>query len=328
MASKANANAKTLFHLVPTNQDSHDALFHPDNKRFVSPSSQEGDLGLEVGYHVPSAPGGHIITRLGRNSDLILRETSPKKRVSAIHVSFELNPTTHLILLSVRSKYIASVSFQLYQGNQEQQERITGDGVILYGQDYDITIASYTFTLVWRILSNNNRKNASFLKTLAVQGYEKSLQQWQDARSRDRPSGFDNSEVRSWHFTRLRTAKEPTFNDIEELREAIGSGGFGTVYKAFDQITGHVFAIKVVDLAKHQDFDAARALLHREIKTMEVLHHVGFLIAYAFTLLSLCFALLIIGVGSHHRLPRAPKFSHSEPRDFYAFTRWELDFTK
>ena len=291
MASKTNAS--TLFHLVPTNQDSCDALSHPDNKRFVSPSSDEGKLGLEIGYHVPSVPGGHIITRLGRNSDLILRETNPGKPVSAVHVSFEINPATHLVLLSARSKYTASVSFKVEQKDAEdgpeQEQEITGDGVILYGQNYELTIASYTFILVWRNLSNDKAAHPDLLKTLAIQGYQASVQQWQDVKSRDRPTRYDNSEVRSWHFTRLRTAKEPAFDDIEELRQEIGSGGFGTVFKAFDRITGHAFAIKVVDLAKHQNVDAARALLHGEIKAMEGLHHVGLFLTLAFILLSLCF---------------------------------------
>ena len=163
------ASKSILFHLVPTNQDSFEALSHPDNKRFVSPSPEQGKLGLEIGYHVPSIPGGHVITRLGRNSDLILRETNSEKRVSAVHVSFELHPSTQLVVLSVRSKYIASVKFKIMEpkpgsekqedntepgpeDGSEQEEEITGDGVILYGQDYKLTIASYEFDLVWRKL--------------------------------------------------------------------------------------------------------------------------------------------------------------------------------
>src|SRR3569833_2440059 len=97
-------NPKTLFHLVPKNELARAALAHPDNARFVSPSAG-GDLGLEVGFHVPSPPSGYVITRLGRNADLILKH----RTASTDHFAFEINPETNLIRLSVRSKIATSV---------------------------------------------------------------------------------------------------------------------------------------------------------------------------------------------------------------------------
>jgi hypothetical protein len=69
----------TLFHLVPLNQTARDSVLHPDNTRFVSSSAindnrGHSEPGLEIGFHVPRIPGGYVITRLGRNADLILRE--------------------------------------------------------------------------------------------------------------------------------------------------------------------------------------------------------------------------------------------------------------
>lgn len=199
------AHPKTLFHLVPRNKASHDALLHPDNKYRVS-SSKSGP-GLEVGYHIPSRPRGHVITGLGRDADLILRESTLEHPISAVHVAFEINPTTHLVLLSVRSKRISSVTFAVLEDSNDDEsigqnitgekingEKITGDGVILYGQNYSISIASYNFELIWRTISRTISKtdNANSLKALAVQGYETSLQLLQDMRSRDRPTDNDN----------------------------------------------------------------------------------------------------------------------------------------
>ncbi|KAJ2898970.1 uncharacterized protein MKZ38_003539 [Zalerion maritima] len=281
-----NAHPKTLFHLVPTNQVARDALVHPDNKRFVS-SSRDGPLGLEVGYHVSSIPRGHVITKLGRNADLILRQSSPRNPMSAVHVAFEINPATELVVLSVRSKRLSSVRFaalpsgdktrtvqegeegpaQEAPGGNAAGEQITGDGVILYGQYYRISIASYKFNLLWRTSDTEPPK------ALAIQGYQTSLQLLQDVRSRDRPTENDNSEALSWHMTRLDTVKGSLFKDIPLLRDWIGEGSYGTVYKAVDRTSGHVFAIKVVDLKKYDDVDAARALIHREIKVMKRLNH-------------------------------------------------------
>ncbi|KAG8423877.1 hypothetical protein J3458_000726 [Metarhizium acridum] len=275
---------KTLFHLVPINQVAHEALLHPDNKRFVS-SSREGPSGLEVGYHVSSIPQGHVITRLGRNADLILPQSKLSHPMSAVHVAFETNPATHLVILSVRSKRISSVTFavledgasngpgqpspegkEVLEGNATGR-LITGDGVILYKQSYQISIALYEFKLFWLY------DNEETMKTLTIQDYQTSLQLLQDVRSRDRPTEIGNSEVLSWHITRLNTVKGSHFQDIAHIREVEGEGAFGTVYRAVDEISGHRFAIKVVKLDKFGDVDAARALLHREIKVLERLSH-------------------------------------------------------
>ena len=280
-------NPKTLFHLVPTNQVARDALLHPDNKRNVSQSSgDDGGDGLEIGYHVPSLPQGHVITRLGRNTDLILRGSTPRHPISAVHVAFEINPATHLVVLSVRSKRVSSVSFEVVNDQNKEDEHdevmearrepITGDGVLLYGQTYIIRIGTYAFRLVWRVISGRdpNPENVKSLKALAIQSFQTSLQQLRDVRSRDRPTEYDNSEHLSWHVTRLNTAKRSLFEDHEELREKIGSGAFGNVFKAIDKISGHNFAIKVVRLDAYDNLDTARALIHKEIKVMEKLRHV------------------------------------------------------
>ncbi|USP82329.1 uncharacterized protein yc1106_09603 [Curvularia clavata] len=274
---------KTLFHLVPTNQVAQDALLHPDNKHRVSRS--EGRPGLEIGYHVPSMPRGQVITRLGRNADLILRESTARQPMSAVHVAFELHPATHVVLLSVRSKLVSSVTLAVLKDSDDDKiigrnvtgekipgKVVIGDGVILYGQNYKICIAAYEFDLIWRIISKTN--NDEFLRALTIQGYETSQKLLQDVRSRDRPTENDFLEIQSWHITRLNTRKSPRIQDIKNLREKIGQGAYGTTYSAVDQTSGHSFAIKVVDLTRQGDIEAARAILHREIKVLQRMRHV------------------------------------------------------
>ena len=267
---------KTLFHLVPRNQIAHAALLHPDNLRFVSPNSEDGELGLEIGYHVPSWSQGHVITRLGRDADLTLIENASQPGISRVHVAFEINPTTHLVVLSVRSKRPTSVTFSMLGRDEEAPGQITGDGVILYGQNYQVSIASYNFRLFWRTVSDS-ATNVRSLEALAVHGWETALKLLQDMKSRDRPTEHNNSEMISWHVTRLGSASRTTIQEVEGTREIIGQGAFGKVYKAIEITTGYHLAIKVVDLTKSEDPGAARALLHREIKMMErlSLKHVG-----------------------------------------------------
>jgi hypothetical protein len=270
----SDAHAKTLFHLIPRNQIALDSLTHPDNKRFVSPSlSAEGELGLEIGYHVSPIAQGHVIARLGRDADLILQESTPEHAISRIHVQFEIHPDTKLILLSARSKRVASVAFKPRGASREQ--KITGDGVLLYGVHYSVRIASYAFDLFWRDLTGDSTTNVAAIKDLALQCYETALEQMLEVKSRLRPTGYDNSELLSWHITRVTSTKLPVIQPIDGVRERVGSGAFGEVFKAVDKTTGHPFAIKVVDLQAQGDVDIARACLHREIKAMEKLSHVG-----------------------------------------------------
>jgi hypothetical protein len=135
-----SANSKTLFHLVPTNDEARDALLHPDNRRFVSTSATKAQ-GLEVGFHVPSMPRGRVITRLGRDADLVLRGRS----VSAVHVAFEIHPETLVVLLSIRSKHASSVTIS--DELSEEPQTIKGDCVVVYGTTYTISIASFAFRL-------------------------------------------------------------------------------------------------------------------------------------------------------------------------------------
>ena len=311
LAMAPNAHPKTLFHLVPINAVAQDALEHPDNKRFIS-RSRNGPLGLEVGYHISSTPRGHVITRLGRNADLILQKSTPTEPISAVHVAFEVNPTTKLILLSVRSKRLSSVRFAVYESerNVTPTEQIIGDGVVCYGQDYDLSIATYHFRLSW--LTTKTKA----LEALTLQDYQASEQLLQNMRSRDRPTEGDYSEALSWHVTRLRTGQRPLFNDIVHLRIRIGSGNHGEVYRAVDWASGHTFAIKVVNLAKTPDVDAGRALLHREIKVMMELDHVSGMLIMA--LIFVVVVTLTVCLGTYHRISRSPTPPNSLSRDFYA----------
>lgn len=310
----------TLFHLVPNNKVASSALLHPDNKHLVSNSSVNDEPGLEVGYHATSVPRGHVIARLGRDADLILSEGSSDLPMSGIHIAFEINPATQVILLSVRSKRTSSVTFSMKtpedkingknKGKDKQKDKeITGDGVIAYTQDYNISIASYHFTLVWRRI---HRKE---LEAIAVEGYEESVKRCQQMLvSRRRPTEAGISEAQTWHLTRLNVA-HPIFQDVIQLRTKLGQGSYGKVYKAIDQTTGHAFAIKVVDLQASDNPNAARTLLHREVETMERLRHVSFQY-YNAPFIEQVETNAIL--EKHHRVARISIHAHSSTRNPYA----------
>lgn len=262
-----NISASTLFHLVPLNQLARDALLHPDNDRFVSPSAIDNEgrpvkLGLEIGFHVPLIPTGRVITRLGRNADLIL----PERHVSAVHIAFQIHPETLVTLLSVRSKRSLPV---IVAGLTGKPHRVDGDCVLLYGQNYKIKIVCYVFQLIWR-----NAGTVESLRALVTQQYRNSLQRLQFVRPRDLPTDV-GSDLHTWHQTRLHTAKRVLFREAEgEPRTLIGGGQFGDVFRAVDLESGNAIAVKVVRLSRYPNVELARVALHREIKALEKLKHV------------------------------------------------------
>ncbi|MCJ1472063.1 hypothetical protein MMC13_000708 [Lambiella insularis] len=258
------SNPQTLFHLVPANQIAREALFHPDNKQFVSQSSgTEGAAGLEIGYHIPSISQGHVITRLGRNADLILREST--------------------------------LFFAQSEDKHSEHKKIIGDGVILYGQKYSISIGTYSFELIWRSISTSDA-NIDALKALAVQGFKTSMQRLQNVRSRDRPTEYDDSQYLSWHATRLNTANSARLEEIERLREEIGSGAFGKGHRDFHTLEPKIFMplcngnltslAESVSAYEHDtlctlvleqglcglDYLASEKLIHRDIKPDNILY--------------------------------------------------------
>lgn len=267
-------HAYTLFHLVPLNQVAYEALDHPDNRRFITASSDnKKSLGLEVGFHVPSIPGGRVIARLGRGADLILGG----REMSKVHIAFEFHPLTLVVLVSVRARDRGSVKVAASVAGQDpkpEAQRGTGDDcALVYGQGYFIDISSHKFELVWR---KDNHENAEVLRERTTQGYNDSLRRLQNIRSCDRPTEYPNEEdLRTWHHTRFQ-APNARVRELEDPRphspRILGRGAFGEVYKAIDAGTGNPFAVKVILLK----YGAQRSMVQKEIGIMANLKHVSY----------------------------------------------------
>ena len=142
-----------------------------------------------------------------------------------MHVAFELHPDTLVVLLSMRTKRTSSVIVRLAG---QEEEKIEGDCVLSYGKKYDIDIVGYSFSLILR------QTEPESLRALAIQDYQKALQQQVNVRSRNLPTESD-SEAHTWHNTRIHTVRRIFFREADgEPRVVIGEGQFGAVYRAVD----------------------------------------------------------------------------------------------
>ncbi|KAI1120098.1 kinase-like protein [Nemania abortiva] len=269
---RSQSDPCTLFHLVPDDEYTFMALCDPNNEQFVSPS-RNGQLGLEVGCHVPSVPCPPLITTLGRDADLTLRITDFRNRMSRIHVAFKFNPGSKHVVLSVQSEATSSVSYAAIPktADKKKQEETAsvqeqgskgvhvgktfiGGGVICYEHDYEIRITSYRFRLLWLYDSVESGDRA-------LRGHQKSLK---------RLSQYDPMDCDT---TRLSTVGKLDFEEIEDLREDIGSGAFGTVSRRVDRRTGDVFAVKQANLENPQTAEWLFRVFRMEIAIMQDLNH-------------------------------------------------------
>ncbi|KAH6612280.1 kinase-like domain-containing protein [Chaetomium sp. MPI-SDFR-AT-0129] len=187
-------------------------------------------------------------------------------------------------MLSVRTKNQSSVWISPdgqdggLDGDHDHEDydgpMLEGDGAIEYGEDVRLQIAAYKFQIYWRRFGTSP-DSLELLKQLAVQGYQDSMQRLKDVRSRDRSRLDTISSVKSWYMTRLRSSKASLVVEMPGKREPVGSGGFGSVFKAVERGSGAHFAVKVVDLAKVPRYnrDKIKRNFHREVKALENLSH-------------------------------------------------------
>jgi hypothetical protein len=208
---------------------------------------------------VPPFSRGHVITRLGHNIDLILRES-----YLAVHVAFEIYPETLVVMLSIWMKRVLSVKIKKDKEDKQggegrdavgEGQAILGDCTILYRGKYTILITSYKFHLVWQYPEGLDKvQQVKFLKDLTIKGYEDAMRWLKDVRLRNvsiPESENASSTANSWYMTRLQSAKALLVRELEGFpRVAIRKGGFGTVYKTIDQVSGNYFAVKEVNLKR------------------------------------------------------------------------------
>lgn len=188
-----------------------------------------------------------------------------------MHVAFEIHPDTLVVLLSVRAKQASSVVVTPVgeNGQRAEGEKVEGDCVLCYGKEYEIKMADYKFSMIWR------RTEPEPLRALAIRDYEEAVRRQANVRSRNLPTE-GVPEVNTWHNTSIHTARRVLFREADRnSRVLIGQGQFGAVYRAVDLESGQPFAVKVIHLGNHAHIEQARATAHREVKNLQRLQHVS-----------------------------------------------------
>ncbi|KAL8346510.1 hypothetical protein RB598_000418 [Gaeumannomyces tritici] len=293
-------NPDTLFHLVPKNLFAKGALYQKDNNRYASQSG-DGQLGLEVGFHVPANLYSCGIITLGTHGDLMLTSrwdsflfvtglrlltippfSTARDVIVRIHAAFEYDTESHLIFLVDLSGPAAGSPVRLGEhsdfGNISPPPPITQPKHITYGIEYTVWVASLEFKLVWRTLSGEIGANSNLLAQLALDSYKRFKARRKRARSPDCPTEPETQEFDSQDSTPLRSTKKPRLDDVVELHQELtgaDESAFGVIYQTVDMHTGRVVVLKKV--ASTCDGQIPRPIrvssLKREAQMLEKMDH-------------------------------------------------------
>ena len=244
---------ETLFHLEPVGEAAA-VLENDHNKPFVSLSSA-GKPSLEIGYHVPSIfRGGRVIARLGRDADLVI----PAPNISALHISFEVHPFSHAILLCDRSRRPGSVQIEPggFYGRSRQR-------VLVPGARYQITLGvrrRFCFKVRWREIQ---------IARAVDKGFEVAQFRTQDSRSAGTED--EDSDTGTWYRAKSQPAAGRGKVRGAQFHEWLGGRDYWDMCKAVDLDSGQFIAVKSMRPRDEKE----RASVYREMKALEVFEHVS-----------------------------------------------------
>lgn len=255
-----------LFSLVPTNDRARTVLNRPENEPFVW--RRDDWLALDIG-HIPSKKDKHTLATLGRGDDADVFVGEPS--ISKFQCSFEIDSTTNVVMLYDRSH---SQTTQVLGGNATPFE----DGrprkvVVQKGLNTLIGMGGkycnlIQFKLIWwhdpDIAIEKIRGRVGI-----DSGYEESLRLAQTVIDEA------NTTLPSRQDTRICTPESghPKIR-YATIGRSLGSGAFGTVYKAVDADSGRLMAVKVIERLNRRS-QQRDIMLKREVQILAKTNHVS-----------------------------------------------------
>ncbi|KAJ5808878.1 hypothetical protein N7474_010147 [Penicillium riverlandense] len=263
-----NRRPHALFSLKALNEAAERVVSHPLNQHLAA-KMLDGTPVLDIGFAIRSKYR-HTIATLGRGeADVFI----PEKCVSKVQCSFELEPTTNVIMLYDRShgqttQVFGKNSVPFQDGRvrkllvQQQLNDEIGMGGI--GQDH------VQFKLIWHpdalaTAETNDPKNAN-------NDYEENIRL---ARTADEAETVLPSRAQ----TRIHTPGPRQLQMRYFRQDVLGSGSFGVVYKAIDIDTGRCMAVKVFKkpegVSQTEEWKKSVYFAQkREVETLSRINHV------------------------------------------------------
>lgn len=267
-------NPLALFSLIPVseNERAERVVTHPDNIHHVS-TLPDGAEALDVGFHIRGKSSTTLAT-LGRGieADIYIEGST----ISKVQCSFEINLETGVVMFYDRSHGCSS---QVFGENATPFERGRSRRVLVQrrlntiigmgGEGRNLIL----FRLEWHQDPAHTAE--------AIKKYDAMLCGRLENPRLARTVDEAPTELPSRRETRLHTPGQRQLKkrSVAVAGGKLGSGQFGTVYKAIDVDSGKLMAVKILQqpttLSKQADWRTSLYYaLKREVETLSEISHV------------------------------------------------------
>ncbi|KAI9768629.1 MAG: hypothetical protein M1840_004826 [Geoglossum simile] len=261
-----------LFSLCPRNERAERVVSHPNNSHHRVSILDGGRLtyAIGIGFHTRGKSSTTLAT-LGRGVDVDIFVEG--NSVSKLQCSFEINPGTGVVMLYDRSHCCTTrvsgenvMPFEYGRVRRVLVQRGLNTVIGMGGERCDLV----QFELVWY---RDHGQTAETIKSVEALSYHQvenpRLTQTMDVAA---------TELSSRRETRPHTPGNLQLKMRYVMRERLGSGQFGIVYKAIDVDSGKFMAVKIIrrptEALEQEQWKASLYFaLKREVETLSRIYH-------------------------------------------------------
>ncbi|KAI1348384.1 kinase-like domain-containing protein [Xylaria sp. FL0043] len=271
--SRSQPHPLALFSLVPLNTRAHEVVADPSNAHLAS-RLPDDTLVLDIGHVRSKSPldTATTLATLGRDADILVSGSI----ISRVQCSFEIDPTTNVVMFYDRSH---SQSSQVFGKNAIQfgygrprkvvVNNDTNTKIGMGGQKRNLVIFElrwhYDPIPVMQMVQNRQHHALEVHPRIA-----RTINEIYETDETDGISAEDPTQPTQM-VTRPHTG-EPKSSEIRyrPVGELLGEGAFGKVERVVDVDTGKLMALKLV---KHPSRELEKTALKREIEVLSGLSH-------------------------------------------------------
>lgn len=254
-----------LFTLVSLNDRARKVVNDPYNSHLRSPLPN-GEFGIYIGHVRSISP--NVLATMGRDADIMVQENT----IGRVQCSFEMeNPSKGVIMLHDMSRYRSTQVFGEHAVPFEASRNprrvvVTREVNTILGMGGHLKNL-IQFSLLWHVRDRTGITD----KTSIFEPDPRGRENPRLARTLDEAP----TVVPSRYMTRINTPGSHSLRVRYIKGSQLGSGQFGTVYKALDVDSGTMMAVKIIQRPQCGWKDDSWNRMKREVETLAKISHVN-----------------------------------------------------
>ena len=259
-----------LFSLIPVNAKADAVVQDVDNAHLVSSSWKHNVPSFDIGFHIGSQHSINTLVTLGRDDcDICLRP----KAIARTQCSFEIDDLdTGIIMFYDRSHKqntrVSGSSAQLFEKGRSPRKVLVWPGINDEISMGGINGETFEFEIEWLVKEGEIQKTARDHREAG----KRMVTNPRVARTRDPTETVAGSAIMS---------PDEAFISPHQLgmryfrQKMLGSGSFGTVWRAIDVDSGRVMAVKRCNYVQGSQPQEYVQRVRREVELMRRAKHVS-----------------------------------------------------